>query len=393
MACPLRILYLNPFGGQSHHAFVEAWSQRSGHRFSVLSLPAVHWKWRSRHSALTFAIQAEALARSSKFDVVFATSMLDLPSWRGLVSPQLAQTPTVVYFHENQLTYPLAAGQARDYHFAYSNMLSARVATQVWFNSMFHQQEFLTGLEAWLRRMPDNQHLESVQLIKAKSRVRYPGVDVSLIRQTRETLSSEGNSSCADHRGPIIGWVSRWEHDKAPERFVSLVQHLQDSGLRFRLCLLGQQFDGRNEWLHRVHAIAGDKIVHSGYAATREEYVLLLSQMDIVVSTANHEYFGIGIQEAIAAGAFPVLPRRLAYPEVLGLASPNEYSPFLYCEDSSADRSLTAIVEELVKDWPVGRHAHREALQRLQGDTSKFDWAELAKSYDAFLMEIAQSTE
>ncbi len=48
-----------------------------------------------------------------------------------------------------------------------------------------------------------------------------------------------------------------------------------------------------------------------------------LLDADVVVSTALHEFFGIGVVEAIAAGAFPLLPRRLAYPEVLGLAQPD----------------------------------------------------------------------
>ena len=35
--------------------------------------------------------------------------------------------------------------------------------------------------------------------------------------------------------------------------------------------------------------------------------------MDVVVSTANHEFFGIAICEAIWAGAVPVVPDRLSY--------------------------------------------------------------------------------
>jgi hypothetical protein len=37
----------------------------------------------------------------------------------------------------------------------------------------------------------------------------------------------------------------------------------------------------------------------------------------VAVSTATHEYYGIAALEALAAGCRPLLPDRLAYPELL----------------------------------------------------------------------------
>lgn len=51
---------------------------------------------------------------------------------------------------------------------------------------------------------------------------------------------------------------------------------------------------------------------------------------DLIISTANHEFFGISILEAIAAGAYPVLPKMLAYPEVLSLEKYPERKCFFY---------------------------------------------------------------
>jgi glycosyltransferase involved in cell wall biosynthesis len=60
------------------------------------------------------------------------------------------------------------------------------------------------------------------------------------------------------------------------------------------------------------------KISHFGYVENRDDYYKMLVQGDIVVSTARHEFFGISIVEAVRAGCFPVVPKRLVYPELFG---------------------------------------------------------------------------
>ena len=60
-----------------------------------------------------------------------------------------------------------------------------------------------------------------------------------------------------------------------------------------------------------------DHIDRWGYQSSRKEYETALAESDIVVSTANHEFFGIGMLEAIAAGCFPLLPQRLSYPMII----------------------------------------------------------------------------
>jgi glycosyltransferase involved in cell wall biosynthesis len=60
-----------------------------------------------------------------------------------------------------------------------------------------------------------------------------------------------------------------------------------------------------------------DRILHDGFADTVDEYWSWLRRLDVVVSTAEHEFFGIAVCEAIWAGAVAVLPNRLSYPELV----------------------------------------------------------------------------
>ncbi|HBE69370.1 MAG TPA: DUF3524 domain-containing protein, partial [Planctomycetaceae bacterium] len=310
MSAKLSVLYLEPFGGGSHRAFYDGWSSSSSHRFQVLSLPANHWKWRSRHAAVTLAEAADKLVGTQEQpQVVVASSMLELASWRGLVAPELAHTPAVLYFHENQFTYPLSEGQTRDYHYAYSQLLSTFAADEVWFNSQFHAREFFDAAAEWLARMPDGQkQLPRLEKVEKGYQVCPPGIS-----PIGERLRVRGDVGPR----PMIGWVGRWEHDKNPDRFVALIEHLIASDRDFDLVLLGQRFSRDHPALKRLSSVAADRILFSGYAESQADYWQWLSRIDIVVSTAQHEFFGIAVVEAISAGALPCVPYALAYPEVL----------------------------------------------------------------------------
>ena len=82
--------------------------------------------------------------------------------------------------------------------------------------------------------------------------------------------------------------------------------------------------------------------------------------------------------ESAAAGAFPLAPDRLAYPEVLGKNSDNGVEAFLYAggPDKLAD-SLTRLAELLAKGdlWQGQPLRGREAVAR-------FNWQTTAKELD-----------
>ena len=303
----MRVLALEPYFGGSHQAFLNGWCRDSRHEWTLLSLPGYKWKWRMRHASLTMAEQVSAARREgAEWDVIWASDMLNLPEFLGL-APPLGNLPTVLYFHENQLTYPARCDSPRDHHFAFTNFLSAVCATAVWFNSAFHRDEFLNAIHQWLTRMPDYRCLESVENIRAKAEVQAPGISLEASSRPRSTGE------------PLhILWCARWEHDKNPDDFFAAMEQLRQRGCAFRLSVIGQQFRDVPEVFARAKAQFAAHTEAWGYQPSREAYMSVLRSADVVVSTANHEFFGLSVLEAIAAGAFPLLPRRLAYPEVLG---------------------------------------------------------------------------
>lgn len=380
-ARPLHVLALQPFAGGSHAAMLDGWRHRSRHQWTVLELPAVHWKWRMRHGPLTFAEQArQALERGAEFDLIYCTDMLPLHEWRGLVGTPLANLPAVIYFHENQLTYPTSTDAAPDLHYGYTNLLTLLTADAAWFNSEFHRREFQRAALELLARMPDYRHAERVRAAFERATVCPPGIE-----PPTELDSPPSPARTARLKQPLrIGWVGRWEHDKRPEIFVEGIDRLAVEGLNFQLILLGQRFRAQPESLRRLMERHRDRILFDGYVESRQEYWNRLSEIDVVVSTADHEFFGIAIAEAVAAGAMPLVPARLAYPELLGQGEHPELATCFY--DGTRGGLIERLRSWLVMEspWPPSRSLSTFLRRRMQN----LSWQRVAPDYDQRLAEL-----
>lgn len=367
------ILALEPYYTGSHRAFLDDWSEHSRHRWTILGLPGYKWKWRMRHAALTFAGRVqEELSGGGHFDLIFCTDMLNLPEFRGLAGARVARLPAVAYFHENQLTYPGSLADERDYHFAMTNLITAFAADSVWFNSQFHRQSFLDAGASFLERMPDYRHRELIPEIEAKAVV-YPQGIRPLKQRAAERLS-----------GPLrILWAARWERDKDPDTFFEAISRLERSGAEFRLSLLGEQFEFVPEVFRRAREDFAHCIDHWGYAESRREYEGVLSTADVIVSTALHEFFGVSVVEAVAAGAFPLVPRRLAYPEILGSANTDEF--FYDGSPAQLAERLLTLTRRLDQNGTVWvEHTPSPA-----SDMNRFTWPCLAPVLDNAIESLA----
>ncbi|MEX0865026.1 MAG: DUF3524 domain-containing protein [Acidimicrobiia bacterium] len=317
------------------------------------------WKWRMRGSALTLAT----------FDgwppgLVLVSDMTDLAQFRTFARPFLGDPPTLLYFHETQLTYPTSPTAQPDLSYGLTNWVSACSADLVLFNSDCHREIFFQELPRLLRSFPDQTHEHLIDEVAGRSEVLPVGVDLFWIEPKTGPNSP-----------PRILWNHRWDHDKDPDAFADAVEQLVAAGAEFELVLLGPRPPHPPTALTRIRAAAGDRILADG-EAPGDLYRELVASSDVVVSTALQEFFGISVVEAIAAGCRPVLPNRLSYP---GLIPVDHHGTVLYPEGGLVEALTTALNEPLP---PPG----------LQRAMARFSWDEMAPVYDQRLQQIAIDT-
>ena len=379
----MNVLALEPWYGGSHRHFLDGLVRHSAHTFRLVTMADRYWKWRMQGGAVTLAAKAhEALDDGFEPDVIFATGMVNLPAFLALVRDRLADVPVVLYFHENQLTYPLREGQARDLTYAYINYLSALAADRVVFNSAFHRDEFFEALPELLRRFPDYTHLRTAQRVREKSTVLHLGLDLeSLDRFRAPRREIDGRPGPG---APVVLWNQRWEHDKNPEAFFRTMNRLDDAGCAFRLLLAGERFEEQPPAFEMAFRRYADRILHYGYAEDQEEYARLLHRADLVVSTAHHEFFGIALLEAIRCGCHPLLPNRLTYPELIPerLHRPLLHAPVLYRDDDDLFEIMRRVLTGEERLLP-------EAV--LAEIPEPLAWPEHVAAYDALFVEAASA--
>ncbi|MFP4600140.1 MAG: DUF3524 domain-containing protein [Persicimonas sp.] len=361
----MRILVLSAYDAGSHRR----WHQQlraglGGHDWTVLTLPPRHFRWRIRGNALSWAFeQRETLERD--YDIVLATSMVDLSALRGLV-PRLARARNIIYFHENQFAYPASNAQSGNAGPSVVNLYAALSADRVVFNSRYNLESFLAGATDFLELMPDHAPLEAVAQIRERASV----IPVPL---ADELFAKEPVKSGA--RPLSLVWNHRWEYDKAPDRFFEALFGLSERGLGFELHVLGQQFRSHPEIFDEASSRLSGYIATWGFVEDRGAYQKILREADVVVSTALHEFQGLAMLEAIASGCRPLAPDRLAY---------REYVPEMWRYASFPDEpacEIDALTERLAEACAQPKQFRETAPV----DVGAYAWSELAPAYRELL--------
>jgi glycosyltransferase involved in cell wall biosynthesis len=361
----MHFLFIEPFFGGSHRDFAEGLAAHSCHDIHVVHLPARFWKWRMRGAALHFFRIIDDL---SAYDGIITTGLMSLADFTALCGGR--RPPALVYFHENQLTYPLAPGEQRDLQFGFTDITTALCADRLLFNSRFHFDQFFSALPEFIAQMPEFKPGWVVAAIRDKADVLHPGCHFQPVSLEPPPLP-EGP--------PLVIWNHRWEFDKNPETFFSALDQVDRMGIDFRLAVLGEKYQTAPPAFAKARRRFGDKIVQYGYVPSKDDYVGWLKKGLVAVSTAIQENFGIAMVEAMGYGCLPLLPHRLAYPEVL----PREFhADFLYRDDADLVNKLATLL----------CHPQRFACHRpvLAGMMARHAWPVRAARYDRELELLAE---
>ncbi|MDN3526319.1 DUF3524 domain-containing protein [Halomonas sabkhae] len=346
----MRGLLLSAYAAASHQHWAEGiveWLDEIG--WTRLELPARHFPWRIRGNPLTWMLR-ESAALSRHYDVILATSMVDLATLVGLY-PHLAGARKVVYFHENQFAYPASSAQGSRVGPQMVNLYTALAADEVVFNTVYNRDSFIDGARALLKRMPENlPAYEPLEALRRRARV----VPVPI-------ATSTGQGSTA---GDLIVWNHRWEYDKNPESFFAALFQLAARGVSFRVAVMGQRFGDWPAVFDEARERLGDRLVCWG-PQTAAAYQDWLDRGAVVVSTSYHEFQGLAIMEAVRRGCVPLVPDRLCYPELYA-------APFLYADDDQLVARLEAWLTSpgsrphppVTDDWtwPSLQSAYRQVL-------------------------------
>jgi glycosyltransferase involved in cell wall biosynthesis len=362
-----RILLLSAYDAISHQQWrkglVTAFPE---YEWSVLTLPPRHFSWRIRGNSLTWAISEDDTLKQS-FDLIIATSMTDLSALKGM-RPSLAVVPTLLYFHENQFAYPESGMEHPSIEPRITSIYAAMSATRIAFNSDYNRKTFLHGSKALLNKMPDHVPPGVDKLLTQKSCI----LPVPLNDLLFQSVEQERGGSFT------ILWNHRWEYDKAPERFFSALCMLKERGVSFSLNVVGQHFRSTPAVFNQMKEELSDHIGAWGYIDSRAEYLAIIRQSHVVVSTALHDFQGLGILEATAAGCIPCVPDRLAYREYIPeqfrfTSSPN-------CIETESE-ALACRLMELAE-------LHQTGMLSPAPDVSHLSWEAMRQRYGTLIDRI-----
>lgn len=365
----MRILLLSAYDAHSHRYWWQGLkAAMPEHDWTVLTLPARHFAWRIRGNSLSWGVGEQEIL-NQPYDLLIATSMTDLSSLRGLV-PHLADIPSLLYFHENQFAYPLSYRAKPQVEPQIVSLYAALAADHLCFNSAYNRDTFLSGAALLLDKLPDHIPDGICETLEQKSSILAVPLQASA-----ESVPKNKNRHAAIH----ILWNHRWEYDKAPERLLLALRKLGDNQIDFRLHVTGQQFRTVPDAFASIRDEFHQHIDTWGYIRDRESYQALLRSCDVVLSTALHDFQGLAILEAVMAGCLPVVPARLAYPELL---------PVTCCYDShseSPDLESEALAEHLA----LLAQLHASGSLPAAPDISPLFWANMASDYRDLLHSIS----
>ncbi|RKD29513.1 tRNA-queuosine alpha-mannosyltransferase domain-containing protein [Thermohalobacter berrensis] len=365
----MNILIIEPYYTGSHAVWANSYRKYSRHNVEILSMDGRFWKWRMHGGAIHLA--KEFLSIDFNPDLIIATDMLDLTTFIALAKEKLDNTKICMYFHENQLSYPWSPRDKdvqlkRDLHYGFINYSSVLASDYIFFNSKYHMDSFLNSLYSFLKSMPDYRGLDNIKLIKKKGRVLNLGLDLEKFDKYKDIEKI---------KEPLIIWNHRWEYDKNPDDFFKALKIIKNKGVNFKVAVLGKDYKEKPKSFLIAKEELKDNIVAFGMTKEFSDYAKWLNRADILPVTSNQEFFGISVMEAIYCNCYPILPKRLTYPELIPY---EKYKSHFYHDFNELVGKLETAIKNI-------NEIRKISLRPL---ASKYNWKVMVKLYDNLFEKV-----
>ncbi|KAM8749223.1 tRNA-queuosine alpha-mannosyltransferase isoform 4-T4 [Acanthopagrus schlegelii] len=353
------VLLVEAFYGGSHKQLIDLLQENIS--CSVCTLPAKKWHWRARTAALHFSQTIPTCpSHSLVSDVVVFNSAFNMDSFLSSISSFMKKIPDHRPRDLDQLIRPKCVVLYYPVQFPdVSRLLPEHKLVR-----RSHVDDIITPQDEQeaprLLSSPDESLTVSCEQ-------QDPHQTTTAEPRTDPRPVSEGDPE--DQRRPLhIVWPHRWEHDKDPELFFSTLIKLKERRLDFHLSVLGETFTDPPEIFPEARRLLDRHILNWGFLPSKDDYLKVLCEADVVVSTAKHEFFGVAMLEAVHCGCYPLCPKALVYPEIF----PAEY---LY----STPEQLCKRLQSLCRRPDVARR------HVVKVDTSSFSWSSLKERYETLL--------
>ncbi len=383
----LRVFYFEPENRDYRKSFLDGLRQHSRHEIVSFTLPEGRTPHARRSALLPFleqlsreqdisrsATQPEDFPAADRVDALITTDAHSLCDLYALGRQWLSALPSAIFFHEHSFAVGPTRRQS-DLQAGLNLLYSMLAADRLFFSSPHHQHVCFDYLPSVVQSIPEFPGKGRIlPSLSGKARVLRPGIALREMDRWRHDLK---------YASPTVLWNQRWEASKRPDEFFRILYQLADEGLDFGVVICGNRNkatpDGERSVTDPVFDEArrrlGDRVFHYGYAGSRAEYANLLWMSDIVVSTAEVDYYPTAIIEAIFCECFPLLPNRLGYPS---LFPAGQHERFLYDTPQALYQKLKCLLLDPLEIRSANLRANMLA----------FDWEKVIADYDRELVEL-----
>lgn len=173
-------------------------------------------------------------------------------------------------------------------------------ADRIVFNSRFNKTSFLDEVNRFLNVQSICKIKNLPELIDPKCDILHFPTDFNCIQRAADYRP--------DRNVLHLIWPHRWEHDKNPRLLADTLFELHDRGVPFKVSILGEKYREYPECFDELRSRLSNEIVRFGYLS-RQDYVECLRDGDIVVSTADHEFYGVSMYASICLSVCGTMKR------------------------------------------------------------------------------------